>query len=200
MKLLKNLTKQELNHISEIIGNAFQSNKLFHEFGTTKERKDIVMKYMKAYVECVYEYNALYQNDDGTAYIGIAYSDRKAIGPQLKMIIRILRVVPFRTMKRFLKHIKQISGGNIKYTKNTYVEVLMVCVSEAHQGQGKMRDMIEFAMDMARKRKVPLLFDTDMEEYAKIYKHFGCELYNIKTALNGITRYNLVWKPSEKEE
>ncbi|MPW25063.1 hypothetical protein GC105_04585 [Alkalibaculum sp. M08DMB] len=196
MKLLKNLKKQELNDISEIIGSSFLSNELFHEFGSIEERKDIVMKYMWAYVKCVYESNALYQNDDGTAYIGLTYSDRKAMGPQLKMLIKILRVVPFSTLKRFFNHIKQISDGNSKYTKNTYVEVLMVCVSEAHQGQGKIREMIEFAMDMARERNVPLLFDTDMEEYAKIYQHFGCELYNTNTASNGVTRYNLVWKES----
>ena len=41
---------------------------------------------------------------------------------------------------------------------------------------------------------IMLLFDTDMKEYAEMYKHFGCELYNTVTADNGVTRYSLCYK------
>lgn len=43
---------------------------------------------------------------------------------------------------------------------------------------------------------IPLLFDTDMKEYAEMYNHFGCELYNTVTADNGVTRYSLCYKKS----
>ena len=49
----------------------------------------------------------------------------------------------------------------------------------------------------AESEKVPLLFDTDMEQYSQMYQHYGCELYNQITASNGVTRYNLVWKPEK---
>jgi hypothetical protein len=197
MKLLEDLSNEELNKVSRLIGEAFVSNDLFYEFGSIEERKDIIMKYMLAYVECVYKSKSLYKNDEGTAYIGLSFSDKKAVLPQIKMMFKIIKIVPLKLIIRFLNHIKQIKDGNKEYTKNTYLEVLMVCVPELYQGRGKMRELVEFAMNMAKERNVPLLIDTDMEEYAKMYQHFGCELYNTKTASNGVTRYNLVWKPSE---
>ena len=33
-----------------------------------------------------------------------------------------------------------------------------------------------------------------VKQYAQIYQHYGCELYNQTLASNGVTRYNLVWK------
>lgn len=194
MKLVENISKEELKNISKIVGEPFVNNELFHEFGSLEERKSLVLKYMEAYVKCTYNLNALYQNNDGNSYIGLIYSDQKSALPQIKMMFTLIRIIPFRIMKRFLKHVKEIADGNKEYTKNTYLEVLMVCVGKENQGQGKAKELVDFAKHMADKRNVPLLFDTDMEEYAKMYQHLGCKLYNIKSASNGVTRYNLVWK------
>lgn len=193
MKLVENISKEELKRISGIIGEAFVTNELFHEFGSVDARRDLVLKYMDAYVTCVYESKALYQSDDGGAFIGLAYSDEKCLKPQLKMLFRILHVIPFRINRRFLNHIKQISNANKQFTKSTYLEILMVCVDKRYQGQGRARKLVDFAKEKAIKRNVPLLFDTDMEDYANMYQHMGCRLYNTVTATNGITRYNLVW-------
>ena len=151
------------------------------------------MKYMDIYVKCVYESKALYSTDDEKAYIGLAYSDCKPIIPQLKMLVKLIFTIPYKINKKFLKHISQISEGNKKYTKLTYLEILMVCVKKECQGQGRARELVEFAKQKALERDVPMLFDTDMKEYASIYQHLGCKLYNTITADNGVTRYNLVW-------
>ncbi|MGN1033291.1 MAG: GNAT family N-acetyltransferase [Intestinibacter sp.] len=193
MKLVENISKQKLKEISNLIGEAFVTNELFHEFGSVEERKDLVMKYMDIYVQCVYESKSLYSSDDEKAYIGLAYSDCKPIIPQLKMLAKLIFAIPYKINKKFLKHINQISDGNKKYTKSTYLEILMVCVKKECQGQGRARELVEFAKQKASERDVPLLFDTDMKEYADIYQHFGCKLYNKTTAGNGVTRYNLVW-------
>lgn len=197
MKLVENISKQKLKEISNLIGEAFVTNELFHEFGTVEERKDLVMKYMDIYVKCVYESKSLYSSDDENAYIGLAYSDCKPMIPQLKMLVKLIFAIPYKINKKFLKHISQISDGNKKYTKLTHLEILMVCVKKECQGQGRARELVEFAKQKALERDVPLLFDTDMEEYADIYQHFGCKLYNETTADNGVTRYNLVWMGSK---
>jgi len=67
-------------------------------------------------------------------------------------------------------------------------------VDKEYQGKGYARYLVETAKRYAEKESVPLLFDTDMERYAQIYQHYGCELYNQVLASNGVTRYNLVWK------
>lgn len=193
MKLVENISKQKLKEISNLIGEAFVTNELFHEFGPVEERKNLVMKYMDIYVKCVYESKALYSSDDENAYIGLAYSDCKPMFPQLKMLVKLIFTIPYKINKKFLKHISQISEGNKKYTRLTYLEILMVCVKKECQGKGRARELVEFAKQKALERDVPLLFDTDMKEYASIYQHLGCRLYNTITADNGVTRYNLVW-------
>ena len=68
-----------------------------------------------------------------------------------------------------------------------------MCVDKEYQGKGYARHLVEAAKKYAEEESVPLLFDTDMERYAQIYQHYGCELYNQTLASNCITRYNLVW-------
>ena len=47
---------------------------------------------------------------------------------------------------------------------------------------------------MSDDKGLPILFDTDMKDYAEIYQHLGCRLYNQETADNGVTRYSLVYQ------
>lgn len=196
MKLVENIAREELMQIKQQIGEAFISNELFHEFGTIEERKESVLQYMDCYVQYVYDTKSLYQNDDETAFIGLCYSQEEKFAPQLKMLWKILWSVPFSKLKGMLGQIKENTDGNKIYTNNPYIEILMVCVSKEEQGKGLTRELVAFAKESARKHKCPLLFDTDMKKYADIYQHYGCELYNESTASNGVTRYNLVWKPT----
>ena len=89
---------------------------------------------------------------------------------------------------------KQIGRSNEKYAKERHIDALMVCVDKEHQGQGIASELVAFAKNMADDLGVPLLFDTDMKDYADMYQHFGCELYNTVTADNGVTRYSLCYK------
>lgn len=200
MHVVENISEEEQKKISFMIGEAFVSNELFHEFGTIQERRPLVLKYMDIYVQCAIDSKILYQTEDGNAFIGLQYSDEKHTMSQLKMLARLVKAIPLKTIKRFMNHIKQISDGNQKYTKDLYLEVMMVCVSKECQGKGRARELVEFAKEMALKRDVPLIFDTDMKDYAKIYEHLGCTLYNQKTASNGVTRYNLVWNAHQSME
>lgn len=195
MKQVKALSKKELNEISEVIGEAFVTNELFHEFGPVDQRKEIVLRYMKPFVKCVYKSGQLYCSDDGDAFIGMAYSDEQPILPKLELLFVLLCRVPFGKLKKLLRYANQIGGGNREYTQHTYLEILMVCVKKDCQGKGLATQLVNYAKEMAAKRNVPVLFDTDMKAYTSMYQHLGCELYHTKTADNGVTRYNLVWKP-----
>ena len=109
------------------------------------------------------------------------------------MFIRLLKVIPFKTLKKYMSHIKQITGSNKQYATKPHIDILFVCVDKEYQGKGYTRHLVEAAKKYSEEESVPLLFDTDMERYAQIYQHYGCELYNQTLASNGITRYNLVW-------
>ncbi|SEL31435.1 GNAT family N-acetyltransferase [Ruminococcus albus] len=195
MKLAEDLTEIQLRKIRYVIGDAFVSNELFHEFGSIEERRQLVLKYMAAYVDHVYETSSLYMTDDGLGYIGLQYSGDIFALSQMKMLWRIFLRLPFCKLKNMLRHIKQIADENWKYAQKPHIDMLMVAVEKRAQGKGYATKLVSFAQDMAKKKGVPLLADTDMKSYAEMYQYLGFELYNTKTASNGVTRYNLVWKP-----
>lgn len=193
-KLCENISKYELGEIKRMIGEAFVTNELFHEFGDINTRKELVLRYMDIYLDYVYESGALYTTDDRKGAIGFISSKKAPVFPQVKMLIRLLFAIPFKNMKRFLGHVKQISNSNSLYASKPHIDILFVCVNKECQGNGYAKFLVQTAKEYAVKEQLPLLFDTDMEKYARIYEHYGCELYNQTTASNGITRYNLVWK------
>ena len=195
MKLVKNVSPYELNHIKYVIGSAFVTNELFHEFGSIKERRPLVLKYMSAYVDYVYESKALYSTNDGIGFIGLQYSENAPAIPQIKLLCRIFARLPLKKLKKMLGFIKQIAGENKRYASKPHIDILMVAVDKKAQGKGYATKLVNFAKHMAKRRNVPLLADTDMKSYAEMYQHLGFELYNAKTASNGVTRYNLVWRP-----
>lgn len=198
MEKVKKLSDAELQTIKEVIGEAFVTNELFYEFGSVEDRRELVFAYMDAYVECVYESGLLYRTKDKKGYIGLAFTGEERLVPKLKMLIKMVRRIPFKTLKKFMHHVKQIKGGNARYQRQPHVEVLMVCVKKEHQGEGIASRLVEYAKNMAKEKTVPLVIDTDMPEYAAIYQHLGCTLYNTIVADNGVTRYNLVWEKNNE--
>lgn len=192
--LLKDASKNELDEIKKMIGEAFMTNELFHEFGDIEERRELVMEYMNVYTDYVYDSKALYVTEDHKGVVGFIHSKKAPVFPQIKMLVRLLKVIPFKILKKYMSHIKQIADANKQYATKPHIDILFVCVDKAYQGKGYAKHLVKAAKEYAKKEQVPLLFDTDMEQYAQIYQHYGCELYNQTTASNGVTRYNLVWK------
>ena len=199
IKKVTGLTEEDLSKIRTLIGESFVTNELFHNWDSVEERREDVMRYMSIYTDFVYEAGELYSNENGTGFIGLEDSAHAAKWPQIKMLCRLPVSIKFKKIKALMKFVKQIESSNAKYAKQRHIDALMVCVDKEHQGKGIATELINFARVMAKKEGVPLLFDTDMPEYAKMYQHFGCELYNTVTADNGVTRYSLCCKPHEDE-
>lgn len=194
IKLLTDVSQKELDEIKNMIGEAFVTNELFHEFGNVEDRRELVMEYMNIYTDYVYESKALYVTEDRKGVVGFIHSKKAPVLPQIKMLIRLMKAIPFKILKKYMSHIKQIADANKQYATKPHIDILFVCVDKEYQGKGYVKHLVEVAKEYAKKEQVPLLFDTDMEQYAQIYQHYGCELYNQITASNGVTRYNLVWK------
>lgn len=168
-------------------------NELFHNWGTEEERRADVLKYMSLYVDYVYKAGELYVNDDMTGYIGLEDSAGKPKFMILVMLLKMLIRIRYARIKSLLQYADQLSGANGQYAKQRHIDVLMVCVDKQHQGKGIASELVSFAKEMADEMHLPLLFDTDMKEYAAMYEHLGCKLYNTITADNGVTRYSLCY-------
>jgi GNAT superfamily N-acetyltransferase len=191
---VENLSNDQLDKIRVMVGEAFVSNELFHNWGNEDERREDVMKYMSFYVDYVYQAGELYANEDMTGFIGLEDSCNKPVWPQIKMLFKMLTKIKYSRVKSLLSFVNQISKSNEKYAKKRHLDTLMVCVDKNHQGKGIASELIRFAKEMSDKEEIPLLFDTDMKSYAEMYQHFGCNLYNTVTADNGVTRYCLVYR------
>ena len=194
IKKAENLSEEQLAYIRETAGEAFVSNALFYNWGTEAERHDDVLKYMSIYVDYAYRTGELYVNEALTGFIGLEDSAHAPVLPRIRMILKMLMKLPFVRIKSFLHFAKQVSRSNERYAKQRRLDALMVCVDKQMQGHGIASELISFAEAKADELGVPLLFDTDMKEYADMYRHFGCELYNTVTADNGVTRYSLCYK------
>ena len=192
---VENLSAEQLAQIRKNIGEAFVSNELFHNWGSEAERHDLVLQYMSIYVDYVYRAGELYANEDLTGFIGLEDSAHAPILPRLRMILKMLTTLPYRKIKSLLRFVKQISRSNERYAKQRHLDALMVCVDQAHRGKGIAAALLCFAKEKAEEQEIPLLFDTDMKDYADMYRHFGCELYHTVTADNGVTRYSLCYHP-----
>ena len=192
---VENITDDELDKIRKIVGEAFVSNELFHNWGTEDERRADVIQYMALYVDYVYEAGELYSNDEMTGFIGLEDSGNAHKLPQIRMLFRMLGKLRFSKLKSLMGFANQISKSNEQYAKQRNIDALMVCVDKDHQGQGIASELITYAKEQAEAQGIPLLFDTDMKDYADMYRHFGCELYNSVTADNGVTRYSLCFRP-----
>lgn len=127
MKLVQNISNKELNQIAETIGEAFVTNNLFNEFGNISKRRELVLKYMKAYVKFVYRSHSLYQSDDCQAFIGLSFSDKKAIIPQIKLLFSLVKIIPFETNKRFIKFIKEKKRRYYIYKRNIFRSSYDMC-------------------------------------------------------------------------
>ena len=194
IRKLEGLSEEELGKIRLLVGEAFVTNELFHNWGSLEERREDVLKYMTVYVDFAYYSGELYANEDMTGFIGLEDSKEKKAGPQLKMLVKLFTTLPFYRIKQLMSFINRIGDGNKKYAKTHHIDVLMVCVDKAHQGKGIARELVTFAKEMADTKGVPLLMDTDMPSYAQMYEHMGCKIYNEIKADNGVTRYNLCYK------
>ena len=195
---LQNITPQQLNNISNIIGEAFVSNEMFHNWGTIEERRDDVITYMTIYVDYVYHAGELYANEDMTGFIGLENTARKPILLRLKMLFRMIRRLRFSRIRSLISFVKQINKADNLFVNKRHIDTLMVCVKKDHQGQGIATELVEFAKRKAKINKIPLLFHTDMPSYAEMYKHLGCRLYNEVTADNGVTRYCLCYNVGKR--
>lgn len=189
----RNLTKEQLKRISSAVGEAFVSNELFHNWGSVEERREDVLKYMSLYVDYVYRSGELFVNDEMTGVIGLEDS---AHSPKLRllwMLIKMLVMIRSPRIKSLLQYADQLSGANGHYAKQRHIDALMVCVDKDHQGKGIASELVAYAKNMSDDMHLPLLFDTDMKEYADMYVHLGCSLYNTITADNGVSRYCLCY-------
>ncbi len=195
MHLVSKDSQQEIDAIKRMAGEAFANDNLFKEFGVGEERYKLVRAYMWHYVDYVLSYKALYANDDISGAVALMPDDKSSAIKDGRLLRRLKKAIPKDKYDRFMEYSREVTDIRCKYRYMDNLEMLMLCVSPDKQGQGLGGKLIRESQQLAASQKRILLIDTENPTNSLIYQHEGCTLYGQKTASNGVTRYNLIWRP-----
>ena len=101
----------------------------------------------------------------------------------------------FWNMKRFIDAC--FSGGGtietrMRKEKRKFLRIEMLVVRKEFQGQGYMRQMMEFTYHLADKKHVPVILDTDDKDKAARYEHLGMKLDRVRSCGKRFHMYDLI--------
>ena len=105
--------------------------------------------------------------------------EKMKIGSAIVMLKNMIKALGgFQSALQFLEDIKV--GGiplddKLKKEKKDYLKVEMLVVLKEYQGQGYMRQLMEFAYEKADTYGVPCILDTDAKNKLDKYCHLGMQ-------------------------
>ena len=202
MKIIRSLSKEKIDEISDLIGESFWDYPYEQGEGGLKpffSSKQAMTEYMKSFVIAGIESGTLYCTDNGEGYILI--TDSMGNHPKFKSIIKMIRRMKnaLGGWKKMFSFIKQAGIGaetlesRLKKEKKPYVKVEMLIVTKQYQRQGYMRKLMEFAFKMADKNGCPCILDTDAKGKCDRYVHLGMQLVQTRMAA-GSKIYDLMYE------
>lgn len=98
-------------------------------------------------------------------------------------------------MKRFIDACFS-DGGTIetrmRKEKRKFLRIEMLVVRKEYQGQGYMRQMMEYVYALAEERMIPVILDTDDRDKAARYEHLGMKLDRVRSCGEHFHMYDLI--------
>lgn len=182
---VKSLSTEQIDEIARAIGDSFYD----HDYGEKEKGiakyitdREIMMQYMKVFVVAGMKSGTLYATSErGEGYILLLGSkwEKMKVGAAIQMFKDMIKALGgFKKSLKFLNTIKK--GGialddKLKKEKKDFLQVVMLVVRKEYQGQGYMRQLMEFAYEKADKYGVPCILDTDAKNKLDKYCHLGME-------------------------
>ena len=182
---VKNLSTEQIDEIARAIGDSFYD----HDYGEREKGiakyltdREMMTQYMKVFVVAGMKSGTLYATSErGEGYIMLMGSkwEKMKLGAAIGMLKDMIKALGgFKKSLDFLNTIKK--GGvalddKLKKEKKDYLQVVMLVVRKEYQGQGYMRQLMEFAYEKADTYGVPCILDTDAKNKLDKYCHLGME-------------------------
>ena len=182
---VKNLSTEQIDEIVRAIGDSFYD----HDYGEREKGiakyitdREMMTQYMKVFVVAGMKSGTLYATSErGEGYIMLMGSkwEKMKLGAAIGMLKDMIKALGgFKKSLDFLNTIKK--GGvalddKLKKEKKDYLQVVMLVVRKEYQGQGYMRQLMEFAYEKADTYGVPCILDTDAKNKLDKYCHLGME-------------------------
>lgn len=203
VRKLQGLKEAELQEISRQIADAFydysynEADLGLIKFITSREN---MFTYIHGIVQAAYRSGVLYTTSDAReGYLmlsGEGAGGTIGFVDGMKMIIAEKKALGgFRNMKNFIDACFS-DGGSIetrmRKEKRKFLRIEMLVVRKEFQGQGYMRQMMEYAYALADERKVPVILDTDDKDKAARYEHLGMKLDRVRSCGEQFHMYDLI--------
>ena len=202
MKRVTGLSKAEVEKISHHVADAFYEYK-YNESDQglikyIKSREDM-FTYMNAIVQAAYKAGLLYTTSDKhEGYYMLSGEGVGRVGflDGMKMIMAEKKALGgLANMKEFIKTCfsdgKTIESRMMK-AKKKYIKIEMLAVRPKYQGKGYMRQILENVYQLADKKGVPVILDTDDKDKCQRYEHLGMALDRVRNCGEGFHMYDLI--------
>ena len=85
-------------------------------------------------------------------------------------------------LKKGIRYVKEIMNSGTYLAsefgrqKKPFTKIEFIAVAKEHQGQGYMRQMMEYAFSGSDRLGLPLILTTDDPKKVEIYEHFGMKM------------------------
>ena len=148
------------------------------------EHSWILIVAMIGHILCVYADRLLLCTPDGQfSFTDMKDSARMAKRFKDKPESEPLRSIVLGTVAMFLQ----------------FLRIEMLVVRKEFQGQGYMRQMMDYAYALADERRIPVILDTDDRDKAARYEHLGMELDRVRSCGEQFHMYDLVREYKERQ-
>lgn len=202
---LKGLSESEVEVISKQIADAFydynynEDDEGLIKFISSREKMYI---YIGAIVRAAYKSGMLYATSkDREGFLVLSGEGVNSIGfaDGMKMIFAEKSALGgFKKMKQFISACFA-EGGSIetrmKKAKRKFLRIEVLVVRKEFQKQGFMKQMMDYAYELADKHGVPVILDTDDKDKSDRYEHLGMKLDRIRNCGERFHMYDLIREP-----
>ena len=103
-------------------------------------------------------------------------------------------------LKKGIRYVKEIldSGtylaSEFGRQKKPFTKIEFIAVAKEHQGQGYMRQMMEYAFSESDRLGLPLILTTDDPKKVEIYEHFGMKMVREHIVSDRAVYYEMILK------
>ncbi|WP_022762467.1 GNAT family N-acetyltransferase [Butyrivibrio sp. AD3002] len=202
---MRGLSETDIKTISGQIADAFydysynESDEGLIKYIGTRENMYI---YIGAIVKAAYKSGMLYttsENREGFLVLSGEGVNSIGFSDGMKMIIAEKKALGgFKKMKHFISACFS-EGGSIetrmKKSKRKFLRIEVLVVRKEYQKQGFMKQMMDYAYELADKQGVPVILDTDDKDKSDRYEHLGMKLDRIRNCGEKFHMYDLIREP-----
>ena len=196
------MSEKEIGTISQKVTDSFYDYAYCEDDAGLKsffKSRDDMYTYISAIVKASYKSGLLYatsENHEG--FMVLSGEGAGSIGfiDGIKMILAEKKAVGgWKKLKEFVSA-SFSDGGSIetrmRKAKRKFLRIEVLVVLKEYQKQGFMRQMMEYACQIADERRVPVILDTDDRNKSLRYQHLGMNLDRVRNCGEKYHLYDLI--------